>query len=215
VPSIRRPRCCGRACCRTAIFCSDLLYIPRGWWHVAAPLDEPTLHLTVGVNNPTGVDFLSWFVDRLRASEVVRRDVPHLAGPQAEAAFAEQLRGAFLAEWRPDLIGQYIADRDARSRPRPQFALPWTATPEIVPRASFAVRWASSRITPVCLNGEVTVAANGRRWRFTPAAAPILEVLVSGKPCSIDELEAASAVDPQTTREFVKELVENGLVIVC
>ena len=29
----------------------DLLYIPRGWWHVATPLDEPTLHLTVGVNN--------------------------------------------------------------------------------------------------------------------------------------------------------------------
>ena len=23
----------------------DLLYIPRGWWHVATPLDEPTLHL--------------------------------------------------------------------------------------------------------------------------------------------------------------------------
>ena len=36
----------------------DLLYIPRGWWHVATPLDEPTLHLTVGVNNPNGADLL-------------------------------------------------------------------------------------------------------------------------------------------------------------
>ena len=44
----------------------DLLYIPRGWWHVAMPLDEPTLHLTVGVNNLTGADFLRWFADRLR-----------------------------------------------------------------------------------------------------------------------------------------------------
>jgi ribosomal protein L16 Arg81 hydroxylase len=35
----------------------DLLYIPRGWWHVATPLDEPTLHLTVGVGNPTGLIF--------------------------------------------------------------------------------------------------------------------------------------------------------------
>ena len=40
-----------------------LLYIPRGWWHVATPLDEPTLHLTVsGLNNPNGADLLSWFV---------------------------------------------------------------------------------------------------------------------------------------------------------
>ena len=36
----------------------DLLYIPRGWWHVAEALAEPTVHLTVGVHNRTGLDFL-------------------------------------------------------------------------------------------------------------------------------------------------------------
>jgi ribosomal protein L16 Arg81 hydroxylase len=193
----------------------DLLYIPRGWWHVATPLDEPTLHLTVGVNNPTGVDFLSWYVDRLRASEVVRSDIPHPGGPQAIDAFAERLREAVLHDWSPDLIREYIADLDAKSRPRPQFALPWTATAEVLPPGSFRVRWTSSRTTPVCMNGEVTIAASGRRWRFAAAAAPVLEMLVSGEPCSIAELEAGSAVDTQTTREFVRELVENGLVILC
>jgi hypothetical protein len=29
----------------------DVLYIPKGCYHVAVPLDEPTLHLTVGIRN--------------------------------------------------------------------------------------------------------------------------------------------------------------------
>jgi len=32
----------------------DLLYIPRGCYHVAVPMNEPTLHLTLGVKNPRG-----------------------------------------------------------------------------------------------------------------------------------------------------------------
>ena len=52
----------------------DLLYIPRGWWHVATPLDEPTLHLTVGVNNLTKAPIcLPGSSNRLQASEDVRR----------------------------------------------------------------------------------------------------------------------------------------------
>ena len=56
----------------------DVLYIPRGWWHVAIPLAEPTLHVTVGIPNPTGVDLLTWLVDQLRASEVVELPLQEL-----------------------------------------------------------------------------------------------------------------------------------------
>jgi hypothetical protein len=31
----------------------DLLYIPRGCYHLALPLNEPTLHLTISVKNPS------------------------------------------------------------------------------------------------------------------------------------------------------------------
>jgi hypothetical protein len=61
----------------------------------------------------------------------------------------------------------------------------------------------------------VAIAANGRQWRFASAAAPILQMLVSGASCSIGELEAVSQVDSQTTRAFIRELVENGLVTLC
>ncbi|MEH1837976.1 MAG: cupin domain-containing protein [Nostoc sp.] len=36
----------------------DILYIPRRHWHYAVALDQPSLHLTVGVHCKTGIDFL-------------------------------------------------------------------------------------------------------------------------------------------------------------
>ena len=49
-----------------------LLYIPRGWWQtVALPLDEPTLHLNVGVHKRTGGDLARWLAERLSRREVL------------------------------------------------------------------------------------------------------------------------------------------------
>jgi hypothetical protein len=63
----------------------DMLYIPRGFWHVAVPLAEPTLHLTVGVHNRTGLDLLRWLGERMRASETFRRDLPRFSSDAERA----------------------------------------------------------------------------------------------------------------------------------
>src|SRR5260370_6481674 len=72
-----------------------LLYIPRGWWHVAVPLDEPTLHLTVGIHRATGLDFLSWYADRLRSSIDVRKDLPRLGTAADKEAHLQRIREAW------------------------------------------------------------------------------------------------------------------------
>ena len=195
----------------------DLLYIPRGWWHVATPLDEPTLHLTVGVNNPTGADFLAWFVDRLRSVEQVRRDIPHLSARADQRIFAEGLRDAIINEWRPELVDEYLADLDAKSRPRPHMSLPWTAMDQVVPSGDFRFRWSGTRSTQLSANdadGEVAIDANGRHWRFAAAARPLLEALISGSELTLSDLRG-SGVDGETIRIFIKELVSNGLVVIC
>jgi hypothetical protein len=192
----------------------DMLYIPRGWWHVATPLDEPTLHLTVGVNNPTGADLLSWFVDKLRAREEVRRDLPFFGDPEQQARLLERLRDLFLDEWKPDLMQQYLLDLDNKSQPRTRLNLPWGATPDALPPdgGPLHVRWASARRPHIEQAGaEIHVVANGRRWRFASAAAPMLETLSSGEICSVAEL---SGLDPATMRTFIRELVINGLIVV-
>lgn len=201
----------------------DLLYIPRGWWHVAMPLDEPTLHLTVGVNNLTGADLLSWFVERLRACDEVRRDIPHLSGEAEQFEFARCLGDILLERWEPDLIQQYLQDMDAKSRPRPHLNLPWAATPGILPpgQAGYRVKWNGSRprIEPGRGGppGEVAVLANGRRWRFAEAALPVLEMLTSGRICTAPELyaRAVPVIDSGTVDALLKELVTEGLIYIC
>ncbi|AVR95114.1 JmjC domain-containing protein [Pseudoduganella armeniaca] len=39
----------------------DVLYLPRGWWHKVAPVDDrPTFHLAVGAHTPLLLDYLVW-----------------------------------------------------------------------------------------------------------------------------------------------------------
>lgn len=62
----------------------DLLYIPRGHWHYARALDQPSLHLTLGVLCKTGIDYLEWLVADLKQQEIWRKNLPLLSDP-AEA----------------------------------------------------------------------------------------------------------------------------------
>jgi hypothetical protein len=194
----------------------DLLYIPRGWWHVATPLDEPTLHLTAGINNPTGADFLGWYVDRLRSWEVVRQDIPHLRGVDELRAFTQHLRTVFVEGWSEELLQEFLSDLDARSRPRPHFSLPWSAAEQTLPPDGFRVKWNSPRAVPLkVVDGEVTIQANGRRWRFAEAALPVLMALTDGREMSLEELLTVegNVLDPETIRAFVGELASEGLLV--
>lgn len=41
----------------------DILYIPRGWWHEAIPLDgQPTMHVSAGIHTTNAYEYLRWVV---------------------------------------------------------------------------------------------------------------------------------------------------------
>ncbi len=42
----------------------DILYIPRGWWHEVVPLDEDSMHLSVGTYAPTLTDYVMWAMNK-------------------------------------------------------------------------------------------------------------------------------------------------------
>jgi hypothetical protein len=165
----------------------DLLYIPRGWWHVAEPLAEPTLHLTVGVHNRTGHDLLRWLAERMRASETYRRDLPRFAGREERASHLTRMREELLAAFDEGLMEEYFAERDAGAEPRPRTGLPWSASGELLPRAGNPlVRFLPPR--PLAFResgGEVCFDFRRRRWRFASAALPALRRLEEGRVCSL------------------------------
>lgn len=54
----------------------DLLYIPRGHWHYAVASDQPSLHLTVGIESQTGLDWLRWLIRVLEKHPDWRQGLP-------------------------------------------------------------------------------------------------------------------------------------------
>jgi hypothetical protein len=191
----------------------DLLYIPRGWWHVAVPVDEPTLHLTVGLHRATGLDFATWLMDRLRESAIVRQDLPRLGSAVDREAHLQRLRAVWEEGWHPKLLEDYFAYLDTRAFFRPYFGLPWTAGPAVIPtsESGWSVKWLVPR--PIERGQQnLVVRGNGREWTFSAAAWPVLHALQENGTCLIDDLYERSAgqLTTEQLRIFLKELVNAG-----
>ncbi|MGB9178112.1 MAG: cupin domain-containing protein, partial [Pyrinomonadaceae bacterium] len=197
----------------------DLLYIPRGWWHVAFPMDEPTLHLTVGVHNRTGLDLLRWVSERLRASEIFRKDLPRFTSDAERAAHVSELRREFLDQWDDaELLKRFFDEQDAVAEARACLSLPWSAASEVLPSSNQTlVRWLAPR--PLELkteNGVVEFSCQKKRWRFSADALLVLRPLAERRVCSVALLcEAARGkIEEQTVRAFLCELILHGLLAV-
>lgn len=196
----------------------DLLYIPRGCYHVAVPMDEPTLHLTVGVKTPRGMDLLLWIVERLRATEFASRDLPSLSAPADRLRYSEQLRDILLDGLAPDVVEQYLTETGSNFKPRPSFSLPWSATPELLPPGrEFFVRLNAQAHAVV--NGESNAGpfemrCGGRRCRFPRSMQWIIDQLDDGTPWQIGRLIEAvgGQLDEEMVRTLVGMLLRQGLV---
>jgi len=201
----------------------DFLYIPRGWWHVAEPLNEPTLHLTVGIHNRTGIDLLQWLAGQLRAESVTfRRDLPRFASPAESAAHVARLKEELLGAWDASLLERYFSELDALAEPRAQLSLPWSAgmgAQEVVipPDQNTLVHLLAPRRLDLKLEaGVVEFSCHKKRWRFAADALLVLRRLANGRACSVAELcEAAKErLDEGTVRAFLGELLRHGLIAV-
>lgn len=196
----------------------DALYIPRGWWHLAFPLAEPTLHLTVGIHNRTGSDLLRWFTQTLREREIVRQDLPRHASPAERRAHAERLREEIMSAWSDDVLERFLDECDATASPSPHLSLPWSPTPEALPVGTQArVKFLAPRpIKMKAEDGVVEFSCLNKRWRFAEDSTLVLRPLMERRVCRVRELcEAAHPrLSDRTVRAFLSELVREGLVAV-
>lgn len=101
----------------TTLAPGDVLYIPRGHWHYAlAGGDRPSLHLTIGIDCETGLDWLAWLGTVLADEPDWRRNLPPVrSGDAAALVEAVQMLGDRLAvrlqdpTTRTDLAQAYAA----------------------------------------------------------------------------------------------------------
>jgi ribosomal protein L16 Arg81 hydroxylase len=106
----------------------DVLYIPRGHWHYAVALDQPSLHLTLGVHNKTGIDVLEWLVSELRKKEAWRQNLPLRLESDSINSHIDSL----LIDLNHNLESTNIAQEytnylDSLGKPRERYSLPFQA----------------------------------------------------------------------------------------
>jgi hypothetical protein len=102
----------------------DYLYIPRGWWHVAQPLNEPSLHLTVTVLPPTGVDFLQWCIERLKNDPAVRSNLAPPGESDNHQHLLSTISRLLVEQLSVRSLEQFYQHRWAQRRSRTPMQLP-------------------------------------------------------------------------------------------
>jgi hypothetical protein len=197
----------------------DLLYIPRGCYHLAVPMNEPALHLTLSVKNPRGIDIGLWLIERLRPTVVAGRDVPFLGSVEERRRFSEEVRRALLDGLEPDMVEQYLFETGSNLKPRPSFGLPWSATPEgLPPGDGFLVTLKGH--PRVVSNGDVTesieVHTGPRHYRFPAGVGRIIQQLDRDEALTIERLieRVAPALDAGMARMLLGMLAKHGLVVI-
>lgn len=196
----------------------DVIYVPRGHWHSAVGMNEPTLHITVGINNPTGIDMLSWLVDELRDEVEYRKDIPRFDGKESIEAYIKQLKGILDREWSEDIYIKYNEFRQATTRQRMHFSLPFGAATNALPSSSFTIRFTGTTHTKICPNVDnpdlIEFNALGRNWVFNKKSKPLLALILSGNDIKYDDLSGISDFSIKELDSTLVALIEQGLIYI-
>jgi ribosomal protein L16 Arg81 hydroxylase len=187
-----------------------MLNMPRGWWHVAYPLDEPCLHLTVTVKNLNGVDFLRWYAHRMKSSDHVRMDVPVVGTETERRAWLDAVLDDIRATWDYGMLDQYLADVDRRATSHPKLNLPQVGTSAVFVDKSTALQLALPRPLHFNVtNGTAHFWARGTSWTTIPDLVPALLHFNDGLPHALAELPLGD--DPRL-RSMIMALAVKGVL---
>lgn len=189
----------------------DVLYLPRGWWHaVTADQGTHSLHLTCGITPHTGAALLGFMSEMLRASDVVRADLPIHAGRDEKRAYLAELAAEVMGLFDdPATMDWYAATRDAEDVGRLRPSLPYVNGVPADPDLTVRLTSGRARLRTVNDDGHelVRLAAAGNEVDFAAAAQPMLERLVGGGWWNLGDLAHASQVSVGQAAAVVTELL--------
>jgi ribosomal protein L16 Arg81 hydroxylase len=195
----------------------DVLYIPRGCWHIATPCDEPTLHLTVGFKAPSGSDMTHWLADQLKCHEVMRKDLPVSASRAKMLAHFSEIRDAIVAACMDEeLLDRFLADLELKAKPRSVIQLSLVMSEDLPSsEASLICMMTPRHVRAQSMgDGQATIRFDDKSVMFLEEALPVLEYLESVAPVSIREFyeRFGDAFGLDVLREFLRDLAKQGIV---
>lgn len=170
----------------------DLLYMPRGWWHVALPMAEPTVHLTIGLRHRTGRDLLRWLALELQEHVDIRQDVPHLRSEESQAMYSNRLRDLVASALTPNIVERFMQTIDRGVPARPRICLPDVVsahatdfTDDTLLRLTTGIRLHIDQPKDARF---ATFEFDGSTWNIDAELIPALALLRQARPVTYREL---------------------------
>jgi hypothetical protein len=196
----------------------DLLFLPRGEVHAAVPQTRPSVHLTIGLTDATGVDFLEWLATRVKDLEPLRRDLGVTLEGEARALRQQGFKQALAQLLDSASVDEFFADRDRSRHLRPLATLgAGLRQPGEFPPAA---RWVSALRRRLDLaterEGEVALSLGTRQVRLAQGARRALAQITSHDRIATGELAShlgLDAGDPGLTA-CLQDLLDKSLVAI-
>lgn len=202
----------------------DVLYLPRGHWHNVSPLEDVSLHLTLGVFIPNGIEFLLWLVDECTELEAARENIPlRLAFRsdedylQARKEYSKRILSVFAERAGSEsLCDDYESFCVASLPNRAPFNFPFSiAREEFMPAGETLLKAIDNgaKISLAADSNSASVVYSNRVITIPLALLELVREMLSGIPFTIDMVERRLTPDsnPQT-RGLVRTFIAEGLI---
>jgi hypothetical protein len=187
----------------------DLLYLPRGFWHAAEGVAEPTIHISVGVDRVTGLDLLAQLAKQLRSSEHFRSDLPRQGSAAEKRSHSLRLHAELEAAWGELAVERFL-DRDDAAAPAARVGGLAIGRPTVL-------RWLPPR--PVDIQVEETLGrfvefeCMGKHWHLPRWMEASIRLLAARRELTREALRAClPGAQPDDLDQAVARLLAEGLV---
>lgn len=88
----------------------DILYLPRGWWHEALPIENtPTFHIAAGIHTAKAVDYVQWAMQEVMPKHIEARRSFTIAGSN-ESTIQALVSRISKEVMDPELIGRFVSE---------------------------------------------------------------------------------------------------------
>lgn len=191
----------------------DVMYIPRGYWHAARGLGDPTMHLTIGVSQKTGQDFLHWLADLSVDQTLARRNVPLRAGVENLEMHIGSLLHLISDQDVPALASMYRRHLIALSRPPRAFQFPNLGRmADISVDAKYVM---THRLSEVCQGTDegFTLAFGDLDLGIASSLEPFCRRLAAGESVSVGDTVAMDLLPEEAIRRFLSKMVTLGVIV--
>lgn len=199
----------------------DALYIPRGHWHYAIALDEPSLHLTLGITCRTGIDWLNWLVKQLQCQSDWRQSLPLASDGdpgQLEHHLYSLLENLMTTLKEEKLVHKYVQSCLLSGR-TPELSLPSQAGYGIFEQG-FETRFRRPKFQQLRVDAKdqncYQIATASKQVDITGMTPEFIDNLIGGKAFTVwDAMEWLPDFDLEAdVLPLLLRLVKEGLLLV-